>query len=428
MQWTERVYEAAVRTGRPALRLASAFNDKLARGLAGRRGVAERFARWAACDRDTARPLLWFHAPSAGEALMAQAMIDAVRRMRPDVQIAFTFFSPSAERIVPRIDADVSDYVPWDIAADVIRVLEALRPAAIAFVRSEVWPILAREARARGVRLALVNAVIGPESSRLRPAARLLLRPAYTRLDAVGVVRQDDAERLTRLGVEPRRIHVSGDARFDQVLRRIERLDRVSPLLSLFDGPEPLVVAGSTWPPDESRLIEALARARASVRARLVIAPHEPTEDHLHKLELRVRAAGLASETLAMAEAAGRVTRDITIVDRVGVLADLYARADIAYVGGGFGRTGLHSVIEPAALGVPVLFGPRAGNTREAHDLLRVGGGFEVQDAGSIERRLVELIENPGARRLAGAAALAFVQAGRNGAERNAALVLALLG
>lgn len=432
-----------MRAGAPVLRVAGAFDKKLARGVAGRREAAAHLEQWAARHREAARPLVWFHAPSAGEALMAQATIEAVRCLRPDAQIAFTYFSPSAERVVPRVGADVSGYLPWDVTSEAVRVADALRPSALAFVRTEVWPVLARVAHGRGVALALVNAVLAEGSSRLRPAARLLLRPAYARLDAVGAITAGDASRFERLGVAGDRVHVTGDARFDQVLRRREMLDRDSGLLALVRTAEPLLVAGSTWARDEEVLVEGVTRVRESMRVRVVFVPHEPTARHLRSLERRLGRAGMRGERLSEAEKRGRAAQcgapaggaregcawagngnGVIIVDRVGVLADLYAAATIAYVGGGFGRSGLHSILEPASLGVPVLFGPRAGSAGEAHELARAGGGFTVRDAGELARCTSGLLANAQDRRAAGRSAAAFVEAGRGGAERNGALLL----
>lgn len=427
MSWAERAYEVAVRAGAPVLRAASALDEKLARGVAGRRHAVGHLERWAARCREAARPLLWFHAPSAGEALMAQATIEAVRCLRPEAQIAFTYFSPSAERIVPRISADVSGYLPWDVTREASRAVDALSPSAIAFVRTDVWPVLARVAHGRGVALALINAVLAERSSRLRPVARVLLEPAYARLDAVGAVSDRDASRFESLGVPNGRVHVTGDARFDQVLRRREAGDRDSSLRALLREEVPVLVAGSTWPRDEDVLIDAFTQVRRCMPVRLVLVPHEPALSHIDALESRLDRAGVRGERLSDAERHGRAESDVMVVDRVGVLADLYAAATIAYVGGGLGRSGLHSIIEPAAFGVPVLFGPRFGGAGEAHDLTRTGGGFVVRSAAELVERLTALLSNAASRHAAGASAAGFVEAGRGGAERNARLVLRLL-
>src|SRR5690606_3474186 len=337
----------------------ASMSPKRSQGVRGRRDAVAGLEAWAMESRDGSRPLVWVHAPSVGEGLMAQAIIGALRERRPEVQVAFTYFSPSAERIAPRVGADVAGYLPWDVRAEVARALDALRPAVLAFVRTEIWPVLGSEASRRGVRQVLVNAVLGPGSSRLRTGSRFLLGPAYRRLDAVGAVAQTDAARFPLLGVPPERVRVTGDARFDQVWARVQRLreagavERLPLLRRLKDESVTTVVAGSTWPADEARLVPAFARARAAGRLRLIVAPH------LAGVGRARGAAGVTHARLGGVEAGDGPLREAVIVDRVGILADLYAIADVAYVGGGFGRDGLHSVVEPAALGVPVLFGPR---------------------------------------------------------------------
>jgi 3-deoxy-D-manno-octulosonic-acid transferase len=160
MSFRESFYEGLIVAGRPLLHLVAPFNRKVRQGLRGRRVALMRLAEWSFLYRDRERPLVWFHAPSVGEGLMAQAIISALRKRQPDVQVAFTHFSPSAERLAEKLGADVNAYLPWDMRYDVRRALDFLRPSAIAFVRTEVWPVLTREARLRKVHMALVNAVL----------------------------------------------------------------------------------------------------------------------------------------------------------------------------------------------------------------------------------------------------------------------------
>lgn len=429
----ESLYEALLRGLRPALALASPLHPKLRRGVEGRAGAVVALERWAAAERDLSRPLVWVHAPSVGEGLMAQAIVSALRERRPELQFAFTYFSPSAERVASRVGAEVSHYLPWDLGAEMRRALAALRPEVIAFVRTEIWPVLCREARRTGVRLALVNAALAEGSSRLRPTSRYLLGPGYARLDRVGAVSPADARRFPRLGIPRERVRVTGDARFDQVWARVralegERARGERAFLSRLHDPHVLtVVAGSTWPEDEARLIPAFAELQREERLRLVIAPHEPTPAHLEGLERALDAAGLRHARLGAIEASVGVLPDVVVVDRVGVLADLYALAALAYVGGGFGGAGLHSVVEPAAMGVPVLFGPRFGNAQEAGELARTGGGVVVRSEEQVARALRQLVRERVARAEASAAALTFVRGRLGGAINNAELIEELL-
>lgn len=419
----EWLYERAARLAPVAMRTAAPFSAKLARGLEGRRVALARLEQWA---RDQVRfdhaPILWLHAPSVGEALMAQAILGSLRELRPGIRTVFTHFSPSAERIAGRVGADVTSYLPWDTPDAMGRALALLDPAAIIFVRTEIWPVLVRLAAGQGRPTLLVNAVLAPGSSRLRRTGRAVLRDAYRRLDAVGAVTDDDARRFVRLGTQESRIHVTGDARFDQVEKRIAALDREGPLLGPFRDGRFTVVAGSTWPPDEERLVPAFRRLHALGGARLIVAPHEPSPEHLDGLEKRLSAAGLSHARLSAVEA-GETPGDAVVVDRIGVLADLYAVADVAWIGGGFGRDGLHSVVEPAALGVPVLCGPRHGNAREAGALAAAGGAFVIEDHESAFARLHAWNADEDARTAAARAARAFVESRLGGARANAELI-----
>jgi len=428
MAISERIYTLALAAARPLLPLAARGDGKLARGIRGRRGVLQRMAAWAGAERDPSRPLVWFHAPSVGEGLQARAVVEALRARRPDLQVAYTYFSPSAESFARTVAADFADYLPFDLAGDMGRALDLLRPRVFAFSKTDVWPVLTREASARGVRLALLSATLPASSSRLGGVARAVLAPAYGRLDVVAAISPADADRFAALGVPPERRTVMGDARFDQVWERAARVDRGSPLLAPFAGWSGLtLVAGSTWPADEDHLIPALARLRADgLPLRLLLVPHEPTEAYLARTEAALRAHDLPHARLSAVEAGAEVP-PVTLVDRVGILGDLYALAELAYVGGGFGTAGLHSVLEPAAFGAPVLFGPRHANAREAAELMAAGGAFEVSGAPHLTETLRRLAD-PAVRQPSGAAARRYVEAGRGAALRGAEIIEGLVG
>ena len=163
---------------------------------------------------------------------------------------------------------------------------------------------------------------------------------------------------------------------------------------------------------------------RACHRARLLIAPHEPTDAHLGPIESWARGAGLRDARLG---SAGAADADVVIVDRVGDLGDLYALADVAYVGGAFHAAGLHSVLEPAAFGAPVLFGPRYASARDARLLIDADAALSADDAGALQRSLERWLDAPTERVAAGRAARTVVHAGLGAAERSYALVAQLL-
>lgn len=421
-------YEGAAQLARAAAVVAAAApatDSKVLRGLRARRGIVDRYAEWGRTARDPSRPLLWMHAPSVGEGLQARPVLELMRVRRPDVQLAYTHFSPSAAAFARGLAVDFRDYLPFDSWGDARRAVEALRPTALVFAKLDLWPTLSSAAHRRGVRLGMVSATLAKGSSRRSRIASAVLHDAYSLLDGVGVIDAEDAERLIEMGVRRDVISITGDTRYDQVWQRSERVDLTSPLLSRLTSDRPTIVAGSTWPSDEAVLLPAFAAARSGVsNARLVIAPHEPTPAHLEPIEQWARTTGLSLARLDTATPATAVV----LVDRVGVLGDLYALADIAYVGGGFHSAGLHSVLEPAAFGAPVLFGPRHSASRDAGLLLARGAARSPSDLPSLTRALLEWLGDSVGRDAAGAAARELVRSGLGAAERSLRLVEQLLG
>jgi 3-deoxy-D-manno-octulosonic-acid transferase len=365
------------------------------------------------------------HAPSVGEGLQARPVLERLRETRPDIQLAYTHFSPSAEGFAARLNVDFRDYLPFDTGRASRAALHALQPNALVFSKVDVWPTLTREARARSIALGLISATLAARSSRRGIMASTLLEDAYARLDAVGAIHADDAERLVALGARRDVIEVTGDTRYDQVWSRATGVDRSGALLSPLVSPRPTLVAGSTWPADERVLLDAWTRVRRQVPdARLVIAPHEPTPSHILPIEHWATAAQLVHARLG---SDGAATADVIVVDRVGVLGDLYALATVAFVGGGFHAAGLHSVIEPAAFGAPVIVGPRWEMSRDAALLLDAGGAVAASDADAMASHLRAWLTALDARDAAGESARAIVRSGIGAAGRTVALVLRLL-
>jgi 3-deoxy-D-manno-octulosonic-acid transferase len=417
-------YGAAGQFVRALSAIAPDGDSKLRRALRARRGIRQRYARWGETGRDATRALLWMHAPSVGEGLQARPVLQLARNERPDLQLAYTFFSPSAVPFARALDVDFADFLPFDTRGDAIAALEALRPRALVFSKLDVWPMLARVAHARGVRLGLISATLASGSSRRGGMAARFLRDAYAVLDAVGAIDAADADRLAALGVHADRVQVTGDTRYDQVWARMQHVDRHGALLAPLASDRPTLVAGSTWPADERVLLDAWIGVRSAVpAARLIIAPHEPTPAHTGPLEDWARDARLRVARLTTAGP----DDDVIVVDRVGVLGEVYALADVAYVGGGFHDAGLHSVLEPAAFGAPVVFGPRHNDSRDAGLLLVAGGGFTVPESQAMATCLTSLLGAGSARRQASDAARAVVERGLGAAQRSWQLVSRLL-
>ena len=368
--------------------------------------------------------------------LLHLAELEGQIAAHPDWQLVYTFFSPSAERLARGLPVDFTDYLPFDRPRAVAAALQALAPTALVFGKLDVWPELTLAAARHGARLGLISATVSPGSSRLAWPVRRWAMPAYAALDRIGAIAETDAARLERMGARPESITVTGDTRYASVAARAARLDRqAEPFASLArDGHGAFtIVAGSTWPADERVLLPAFADlvAHTDGRVRLIIAPHEPTARHLAGVTDSAERLGLPEPVRLSRYSAtmGQANGAIILVDRVGLLADLYALAEVAYVGGGYHRAGLHSVLEPAVFGVPICVGPRWEMSRDVAALIRRAAAIALPGNGRavLGAQWLRWRDDATARARAGATAAAVVMEGQGATARTVALVRELV-
>lgn len=429
--------------GMAVLWLAARLNPKLRRGIQERMGLWVRLETQAAT-RDKSLPLVWFHVASAGELLQALPVLE--RLLAAGAQCALTVTSPSghgwAVQSRERLRESgliAADYLPLDTRRNARRMLNILRPSALVYLKYDLWPNLLWEAGRRGVPQFLLSATLSERSWRFSSGVgRAMYRTLYAALTGIFPVSEVDAERYRRTHPGHRCIEVLGDTRFDGVLERRKSFDamplNIMPLnsmqlnnmqLPVFPEGAVVFVGGSTWPLDEAcilpALIEALERYPALV---LVLAPHEIEEGHLRSLEARlgdtppVRLTGLAPGE--------RLESRVLLVDTVGHLAALYSRATLAYVGGAFSGN-IHNVLEPAAEGIAVLFGPRHGKDPQAGELIASGGARSIAGGDTFREALYALLDDPGKLREAGAAAAQFVESRAGAAARSCERIQAVL-
>lgn len=398
--WRIAYNGVVVPVARAGLPIARRARCDVARAAEVREGLFDRWKKALEPLADRS-PRIWLHAASAGETLQARPLADAIRRSRPEAAILYTHFSPSAERYARELESvDAAGYLPLDLPGRMGSFVEMTTPDLLLLVGAEMWPNLIWTTAARRVPIAQACCrLVGAE--RLGWPARWLTRELYRHLDAVAAVAPEDAGLLRRLGVPGDRIRVAGDTRTDVTLERA-RAARTSEAVRIVpDDRRPVVVAGSTWPPDHEILLPALAELAADRPGLLAfVAPHEPTDAAVDRLEAGARRQGLEAVRWS---APGGNSATIVIVDRVGVLYRLYALADLAFVGGGFGGA-VHNTMEPAAMGVPVSIGPRHGDPYEVGVLAAAGGLRVVRSAADLRAWWEGLLDGDGADR-AGAAA-----------------------
>lgn len=297
----------------------------------------------------------WIHAAS-GEIEYARPVIRALKKAYPETPVVVTYSSPSALRMIEAESAiDAYLPVPWESAGAFDRFFAQVNPRALLIARTDAWPVMVTETYRRGIPALLFAATFAEKSSRLGFGTRAITAWSLARLHEIQVVSDEDRELIQPL-VPNAKIKVSGDTRFDQVFHRLEhpRFDA-----SDIDSSSPILVAGSTWPEDEAVLLPAFAKSPAW---RYILAPHETQAPRLAALEKQMDELGLTHQRLS---ADGDWTAKVLLIDRVGLLAELYTRGDLAFVGGSF-RKNVHSVMEPMAAGLRVLVGPHHRNNREA--------------------------------------------------------------
>jgi len=407
------------------LRVAVPFNSKAARAAASRKNWEPKL-EFALRGRKPARRIM-MHAPSVGEFLQGRAVLDILLDDHPEMDAVVSYFSPSAQNIAANYERAVAHTIlPLDTPDNARRLLDLVKPTLLMFSRADVWPNLVEEAGRRGVKLALVAGTMSASARRLHPAAAALARDGLKALDLVSAISEDDARRFKGFGLDSGKVVVGGDPRFDQAWRKARSVEDDDPLLKLLRSDAPTLVAGSTWPADEREIAAAFKTLkRAHPELRLIIAPHEPSSARIGDLHENLTVSGAAPRAATLSEVeSGEVSDwDAVIIDRVGILAKLYRLGDVAFVGGSFaGR--VHNVMEPACMGIPVLFGPKYSNSREAELLAGAGGAFSVKNASELEGKLAELLGDEEARESAGAAAREFMESNLGAAEKTARLLM----
>jgi 3-deoxy-D-manno-octulosonic-acid transferase len=367
-------------------------------------------------------PRFWIHAASMGEYEQARPLLQEITQRFPTAVRVLTFFSPSAYANINRanIPAEVVSYLPFDGFRSARRFLRLVNPEAAIVIRHDFWPNHLWEARRRGMTLVLADASVSANarSWRHKPLVRHFNRAVLETFDAICAVSAAASQSLKSLLRYPERLVVTGDTRYDQVLIRTQSKKIETVLPEQWRDGSMLFVAGSTWPSDEEVLLPAFVAARKQLpELRMILVPHEPTPEHLAQLEKLLAEFDLGYVRLSQLTLSPThpLSPSVLLVDRIGILAILYSAGQVAFIGGSFGP-GVHSVLEAAVHGVPVLLGPRFRNSPEAVELAANNLLAPIANADECQQKLIELFQNPARRQEKGARHREFVLA-RSGAS-----------
>ena len=349
-----------------------------------RDGRKDLFERMAQAVRAEER-IVWIHVASLGEFEQGRPIIEKIRERHPEYKILLTFFSPSGYEIRKNYaGADYIFYLPADTPSNARRFLDIVHPEIAIFVKYEFWINLLTELRKRQIRTYIVSAIFRRNSVFFRFYGSLW-RNALRSFETIFVQNDESAELLAEIGF--RNVTVAGDSRFDRVAQIAAQAPKVD-IIDRFRGSSRLFVAGSTWAPDEEILLR-LINDNPSVK--FIIAPHEMDEERIERII--AESAGGAVRYTCCTPLTSFGSKQVLVLDTVGLLSSVYGYASWAYIGGGFG-VGIHNTLEAATFGLPIAFGPNYQKFKEARDLVSLGAASSVIDYKQLSRWFAPLRDN----------------------------------
>ena len=351
------------------------------------------------------KPRIWIHAASAGEFEQARPIIAEVKKARPDASIFISFQSDSGYSVYHNYpDAAAVFYHPVDTKQNAEKTVALIRPDAVMVMRYDFWLNHLHAAKKEGAFLILAAAVLQEHSIYFKPFVRQFYHSVFSLFDCICTVSEKDRERFATTFGRKDALQ-TGDPRFDQVLKRSENTGKVENLKKFYSETT-VLVAGSTWQKDEELLFPAYTALAEHLS--MILVPHDVSPVNIARIESSLEAAGIPCAKISSLPD-DFSAKQVLVVDKTGLLAELYALAKIAYVGGGFG-VNVHNTLEPAVYGIPVLFGPNHHNSPEAEELVEIQAATEIRDRGSLVHALRKLLENPDSGEAQGSIAGSFVQ------------------
>ena len=405
-----------------------AFAAILWRGVRDRQywqGLAERLGFGAALPA----PSIWLHAVSLGEMSAAAPLLRALRLRFPEIPLVVTTATPAGRARAAALFAQGADirFLPYDTPGSVRRFLKRVRPRAAIIMETELWPNLLRECERGGIPVLLASARLSAKSVTQYRRFGSLFAGVFSKNLLVAAQSAEDAERFRSIGAAAERTVVVGNVKFDVSMDAgIDQAGRA--LRNAYAGTRPVWIAGSTHAGEEEPLLDAHALLLASIpNAVLLLVPrHKDRFAGVAELLARRGVKFARRSRMASGAQAPQLPSDapVLLVDTVGELATLYASADVAFVGGSLVPTGGHNLLEPAALGLPVLTGPSYFNGKEiAQLLLARGAALEVKSAPDLAAVLQRLLAAPGMREPIGTIGKEIIAENRGSVARLLALI-----
>lgn len=400
------LYNTAIHVYHFLILLVSFRNPKARKWLSGRKNLFERIQK----EVIPGEPLLWFHVSSLGEYEQARPVIEGVKKDFPDYKILLTFFSPSGYELMKDCSqADYVFYIPLDTPGNAARFLDIVKPDKVFFVKYEFWYNFLTELKKRGIPTYIFSALFRPSQLFFQPWGAWF-RKALKTYSHIFVQNQSSFDILQKFGID--NVSISGDTRLDRVAQ-IARAAAQLPILEKFSAGQKVIVAGSTWPEDETLFLRFVNECTEPVK--FVIAPHEVHPESISRIISKLHRPWVLYSCDPTAEQLQN--SNILVVDGYGYLVSVYRYAKIAYIGGGF-TTGIHSILEPAVYGMPVVFGPDYHKFHEANEMIRLGAAHSISSYEELDNLFKSYLADPVRLSNESNAASRYIESNRGATEQ----------
>jgi len=353
---------------------------------------------------------IWFHAASLGEYEQGLPVIEKIKENYPNHKIVITFFSPSGYEIRKNNTvADATVYLPLDTKKNAKQFLDLVRPDLVFFIKYEYWPNYLNELLKLKTPTYLISGIFRKNQMFFKWYGGFYKQALET---FTYFFVQNESSKNLLLQLKKTNAAISGDTRFDRVATILEK-DNSLNYISQFKNDTKTIVIGSSWPKDETLLVDYINNT--SEKVKFIIAPHNIKEEQIQELK-----NSISKKTVLFSEKEGKNLSDYTvfIIDTIGILTKIYSYADIAYVGGGFGNPGVHNILEPATFGVPIVIGPNFSHFAEASALVNLEGCTSISSKSELFDAFSNLISNDDIRYEKGHICSTFVQMNKGATNR----------
>ncbi|WP_452221829.1 3-deoxy-D-manno-octulosonic acid transferase [Lacinutrix salivirga] len=396
------IYNILISISAIVLKAIGLFNNKIKQGNSGR---AKTFKILNECLQPKDKTL-WFHCASLGEYEQGLPVFEALRTDFPEHKIVLSFFSPSGYEIRKHSPiADCVIYLPLDSKKNASRFINLVNPELTVFVKYDIWPNYLKALKRKGYRAILISALFRENQIYFKWYGSLFKKALFT---FEHIFTQDKASKKLLSSINYNATTVSGDTRFDRVSNQLNT-DNTLDFVEQFKDNKLLTVIGSSWQEDEKHIVNYI-NTQDSSNTKFIIAPHNINENQINSLK-----KSLNKKTILYSEINNTTLKDfqVVILNTIGLLSKVYSYADIAYVGGAMGKTGLHNTLEPAVFGIPIIIGKNYNKFPEAERMISNGGMFSISNTNQLTQVLDKLLINAEFRTRTGKANSEFIKNNR---------------